>query len=127
MSPDGNGPDIPPQKPGNANWSQSFEHAQYADHDALPPLPASGQEEVFASGMPPSAEDIDSWNDESNQADQLAPPESPLAFLSRPDHYIPIILVPLLFAILTILLVFSLINVHKTSISSAGFLPVALI
>ena len=125
MSPDGNGPNIPPQRPGSANWGQSFEHIHQADHDALPPLPTSGQEEVFASATPPSAEDMDNWNNESNQV--FAPPTSPFAFLRQPDRYIPIILVPLLFAILTILLVFSLTNAHKTFISSAGFLPIALI
>jgi hypothetical protein len=127
MSPDGNGSEIPPQRPGNANWGQSFEHAHQVDHDALPPLPGSGQEEVFDSGTPPSEEEMDNWNYGSNQADQFAPPASPFAFLRQPRRYIPIILAPLLFAILTILLVFALINAHKTSISPAGFLPIALI
>ncbi len=128
MSPDGNEPDLPLQRHGNVNnWGQSFEHDQQADHDALPPLPDSGEEEVFDSGMPPSAEEMDNWNNGSNQADQFASSTSPFAFLKQPDRYIPIILAPLLFAVLTILLVFALINTHKTSISPAGFLPIILI
>jgi SPFH domain / Band 7 family len=127
MSPDGNEPDIPPQRPGNANWGQSFEHAHQVDHDALPPLPDSGQEEVFDSGTPPSAEEMNNWNYESDQADQFASSAAPFAFLKQPDRYIPIILAPLLFAVLTILLVFALINTHKTFISPAGFLPIILV
>lgn len=127
MSLDGNGQDIQRQTPGNAHWDQAFEHAHPVDQDALPPLPDSGEEEVFDSDMAASSEDMDNWDDGSNQTGQFASASSLREFLKRSDHYVPIILAPLLFALLTGLLVLLLINTHRMYISPAGFLPIVIV
>ncbi len=127
MSSDGNRPDIPRQRSDNTSWGQSFEDASQVDHDALPPLPASGNEEVFALGAPASEEDMNDWNDEGNQTGQFASRSSLFDFLREPSRYVPIIVVPLLFAVFTSLLVFLSINLHRPYISAAGFLPTIIV
>ena len=127
MSQDGNGPDMQRQGPGNAHWGQSFDHAHPVDQNALPPLPASGEEEVFDSHTSASDEEMDAWNNGSNQTGTFASASSPLEFLKQFDRYVPIIIAPLLFAILTMLFVLLLINTHRAYISPAGFLPVVIV
>jgi hypothetical protein len=129
MSSDGNRPNIPRQRPDAANWDQSLEHGRQVDHDALPPLPDSGDEEVFASSQFAPQQDMDVWADESNQTSPFEAESSSLFdFLKEPGRYIPIIVVPLLFAILTGLVVFLALNSHRSLfISMAGFLPTIIV
>ncbi len=127
MSPDGNEPDPPRQRSDNTNWGQSFEYARQVDHDALPPLPASGEEEVFDLSTPASSEDMSGWGDGGDQAGPFESDSSPLDFLKEPGRYIPIFVVPLLFAVFTSLLVFLALNLHRPYISPAGFLPTIIV
>jgi SPFH domain / Band 7 family len=128
MSPDGNRPDIPRQRPDAANWDQSLEHGRQVDHDALPPLPDPGDEEVFASSQLAPQQDMGDWDSESNQTGPFeADSSSPFDFLKEPGRYVPIIVVPLLFAVLTGLVVFFALNSHRSSISTAGFLPTIIV
>ena len=126
MSPDGNRSGVPGQRTDNTSWGQSFEDARQIDHDALPPLPASGEEEVFDSDSPYSEVDSDNWNAESDETGQKQA-SFLRGILERPERYIPIIVVPALFAIITSLLVLLSLSLHRTYISSAGFLPTLIV
>jgi hypothetical protein len=68
---------------------------------------------------------MDDWDDGENQAFESG--SSPLDFLKEPRQYIPIIVVPLLFAVFTSLLVFLALNLHRPYISVAGFLPTIIV
>jgi SPFH domain / Band 7 family len=70
---------------------------------------------------------MDNWNDENNPTGQFASARSVLESLKQPDRYVPVILAPLLFALLTILIILLLLDSHRTYISPIGFLPVVIV
>lgn len=127
MSPDGNGPDTPRQRSDNTSWDQSFEPARQADQDMLPPLPDSEEEEAFASSQSALPSHMRLWASDSNQSGSLETNSSPFDFLKEPGRYLSIIVVPLLFAVLTGLLVFLAVNLHKPYISPVAFLPMIIV
>ncbi len=127
MSPDGDRPDVPWQRSDNTNWDQSLEHARQVDYDASPPLPASGNEEVFDSDQPVAQQEMDDWGDEGNQTGAFEAAAGPFDFLKEPSRYVPIIVVPLVFAVLSGLIVFLALSLHRAYISPIGFLPTVIL